>query len=57
MSAFGVAVDLVFLGHAVCDLLDKNKEEFSQALTDAADIMEEMNKVTKDVADNDCCCC
>lgn len=43
----------MFLGHAVSDLLDKDKEQFSQALTDVADIMTKMNELTSAFAQLD----
>lgn len=45
LSVVGIAIDVVFLGHAVYDLLKKDMEDFSQALLNISDLMEEINYI------------
>ncbi|KAJ8050962.1 hypothetical protein HOLleu_04354 [Holothuria leucospilota] len=49
LTSMNVRVNLAFLGHASFDLPVKDKQQFSQALYDTADVMDRMNEIASNI--------
>lgn len=49
LSTLGIVVDVAFLGSALLDLNKEGKGKLGQSLSSAADVMEIMNQIIKEL--------